>query len=118
MLTVGRRGAVAFSGDTRGSYLIRCAEPPTGPLPHRYLLMLDRGPFGVDSERTIMARHRIDVLVARNSGGESTAATLQAARELRIPVVMVDRPGATPGTDTVTSVDDAALWLVRRFGSR
>ncbi|WP_299023333.1 cobalt-precorrin-6A reductase [uncultured Dietzia sp.] len=118
MLTVGRRGAVAFSGDTRGSYLIRCAEPPTGPLPHRYLLMLDRGPFGVDSERTIMARHRIDVLVARNSGGESTAATLQAARELRIPVVMVDRPEATPGTDTVTSVDDAALWLVRRFGSR
>ena len=118
MLTVGKQGAVAFAGDTRGSYLIRCAEPPSGPLPHRYLLMLDRGPFGVESERTIMARHRIDVLVSRNSGGQSSSAKLDAARELRIPVVMVDRPQVPRSAETVPSVDDAARWLVRRFGSR
>ncbi|MFN3339106.1 MAG: cobalt-precorrin-6A reductase, partial [Dietzia sp.] len=129
MLTVGRQGPTAFAGDTRGSYLIRCAEPPPGPLPHRYLLVLDRGPFGVESERTIMSRHRIDVLVTRNSGGEASIAKLRAARDLRIPIVMVDRPadpypagGGPDGTghliDTVHSVDDAARWLVRRFGSR
>ena len=92
MLTVGKHGASAFAGDERGSYLIRCSEPPPGPLPQRYLLVLDRGPFGVDAERTLMARHRIDVLVTRDSGGESTAAKLEAARALHIPVVMVDRP--------------------------
>ena len=129
MLTVGRRGPTAFAGDTRGSYLIRCAEPPPGPLPHRYLLVLDRGPFGLESERTIMSRHRIDVLVTRNTGGQASVATLHAARDLRIPIVMVDRPaGAQPDPvgagdsgpliDTVHSVDDAARWLVRRFGSR
>lgn len=125
MLTVGRRGAESFAGDTRGSYLIRCAEPPPGPLPHRYLLVLDRGPFDVESERTILSRHRIDVLVTRNSGGPSTAAKLRAARDLRIPVVMVDRPadphsaGSGYGSvETVHSVDDAARWLVQRFGSR
>lgn len=125
MLTVGTQGPAAFAGDTRGSYLIRCVEPPSGPLPHRYLLMLDRGPFAVESERTLMSRHRIDVLVTRNSGGEPSAAKLRAAAELRIPVVMVDRPTPPPGAghgdrspDTVHSVDAAARWLVEQFGSR
>ena len=128
MLTVGKHGASAFASDPHGSYLIRCSEPPSGSLPHRYLLVLDRGPFGVDSERTVMARHRIDVLVTRDTGGQATAAKLEAARALRIPVVMIDRPqgpvvggetmdGAT-GPETVPTVQDAARWLVGRFGSR
>lgn len=95
MLTVGKQGPAAFAGDAGGSYLIRCAEPPTGPLPHRYLLMLGRGPFTDESERAIMSRHRIDALVSRNSGGEASAAKLRAARDLRIPVVMVDRPAGS-----------------------
>lgn len=122
MLTVGKRGPAAFAEDTAGSYLIRCAEPPPGPLPNRYLLMLDRGPFAEESERSIMSRHRIDVLVSRNSGGEASAAKLRAARDLQIPVVMVDRPAGSVDpphrVDTVHSVDDAARWLVERFGSR
>ncbi|UVE95413.1 cobalt-precorrin-6A reductase [Dietzia sp. B32] len=118
MLTVGKQGASAFAGDTRGSYLIRCSEPPPGALPHRYLLVLDRGPFGVDSERTLMSRHRIDVLVTRNSGGATSEAKLAAARDLHIPVVMVGRPEAPTAPETVHSVDDAARWLVERFGSR
>ena len=118
MLTVGKHGASEFAGDDRGSYLIRCSEPPPGPLPHRYLLVLGRGPFGENAERTLMARHRIDVLVTRDSGGESSSAKLAAARDLRIPVVMVDRPEAPPAPETVHSVDEAARWLVARFGSR
>lgn len=128
MLTVGKLGASEFADDSQGAYLIRCSEPPPGPLPKRYLLVLDRGPFGVDSERTIMARHRIDVLVTRDSGGQNTAAKLEAARELGIPVVMIDRPAsdttpahpaaAGPAPETVQTVDEAARWLVGRFGSR
>lgn len=123
MLTVGKLGASAFAEDSRGSYLIRCSEPPPGSLPHRYLLVLDRGPFGVDSERTLMARHRIDVLVTRDSGGKTTAAKLEAARALHIPVVMVERPRESdldvePAPETVDTVEDAARWLVSRFGSR
>ena len=125
MLTVGKLGASAFADDARGSYLIRCSEPPPGPLPDRYLLVLDRGPFGVESERTLMSRHRIDVLVTRNSGGRASAAKLEAARALRIPVVMVDRPrsptttaDAPPAPETVHRIEDAARWLVERFGSR
>ena len=124
MLTVGKLGASEFAGDSQGAYLIRSSEPPPGPLPERYLLVLDRGPFGVDSERTIMSRHRIDVLVTRESGGRASAAKLEAARALNIPVVMVDRPrdpaeaADLPTPETVHRVDEAARWLVERFGSR
>ena len=116
MLTIGRQGLAAFAGDTRGSYLIRCVEPPEVSLPHRYLLVLDRGPFGVESERALMSRHRIDVLVTKNSGGTATHAKLDAARALHIPVVMIERPAA-PDVETVHTVPDAARWLVERFGS-
>lgn len=116
MLTVGRRDLGDFAGDSHGSYLIRCVDPPDAPLPDRHLLVLDRGPFSADSERTLMARHRIDVLVTRNSGGEATEAKLEAARLLRVPVVMVNRP-VVPAAETVHTVDDAARWLVERFGS-
>ena len=116
MLTIGRQGLAAFAGDTRGSYLIRCVEPPEVSLPHRYLLVLDRGPFGVESERALMSRHRIDVLVTKNSGGTATHAKLEAARALHIPVVMIERPAA-PDVETVHTVPDAARWLVERFGS-
>lgn len=124
MLTVGKLGASEFADDSQGAYLIRCSEPPPGPLPERYLLVLDRGPFGVDSERTIMSRHRIDVLVTRESGGKASAAKLEAARALNIPVVMVERPrdpieaADLPVPETVHRVDEAARWLVERFGSR
>ena len=65
-----------------------------------------------------MGRHKIDVLVTKNSGGDATEAKLEAARELHIPVVVVERPAAPEGVEVVHSVDDAAPWLVTRFGSR
>lgn len=116
LLTIGQDNLAAFSGDARGSYLIRCEEPPEGALPRRYLLMFDRGPFDVDNEHSLLRRHRIDVVVTTNSGGEDAAATLEAARALHIPVVMIQRPPAAP-VPTATSVAEAAQWIVEVFGA-
>lgn len=116
LLTIGRQQLGAFASDARGSYLIRCVEPPDEPLPRRYLLMFDRGPFDFDDEHALLRRHRIDVVVTKNSGGNLTAAKLEAARSLHIPVVMIERPPAPP-VPTVTSVADAAQWIVDVFGS-
>jgi precorrin-6A/cobalt-precorrin-6A reductase len=39
-----------------------------------------------------MQRYDVDVLVSKNSGGSVVAAKLEAARLLKIPVLMLERP--------------------------
>ncbi|WP_206795428.1 cobalt-precorrin-6A reductase [Amycolatopsis sp. MtRt-6] len=73
-------------------FLLRSIEPPRMPLPPRSEVVLARGPFSLDEERALLRRHRIDVLVTKDAGGPRPAAKLTAARELGLPVVMIDRP--------------------------
>ncbi|BAL91962.1 putative precorrin-6X reductase [Actinoplanes missouriensis 431] len=93
-LTTGRQGIAAFAELDECWFLARSVEPPDAVAPKRLDVVLDRGPFTVDGERRLMAGHRIDVLVTKDSGGPD--AKLVAARELGIPVVMVNRPPAPP----------------------
>ena len=78
-------------------WLVRClaAEPPAAP---RLTLLCATGPFALERELTLLRSHRIDVLVAKNSGGGAVEAKLAAARQLQIPVVLLDRP-ALPTAD-------------------
>jgi len=108
-LTTGRQGLAAFAGLDLW-FLIRCVDPPDGPLPARHEVLLARGPYERESERALMRDHGIDVLVTKNSGGPLTEGKLDAARDLGLPVVMVSRPAAAAG-DTVTAVSDAVHWV-------
>jgi precorrin-6A/cobalt-precorrin-6A reductase len=108
-LTTGRQGLAAFA-DVDAWFLVRSVDPPDPPLPRRLEVLLDRGPFTVDSERDLLRRQRIDVLVTKDSGGAMTAAKLEAARDLGIPVVMVDRPPATTAP-AVESIDEVVEWI-------
>ncbi|HLI20396.1 MAG TPA: precorrin-6A/cobalt-precorrin-6A reductase, partial [Stellaceae bacterium] len=69
-----------------------------------------RGPFTIEDERDIMARHAIDLLVTKASGGGATAAKLAAARAIGIPVVMLRRPDSGGGM-RVEHIEDAVRWL-------
>jgi precorrin-6A/cobalt-precorrin-6A reductase len=50
----------------------------------------------------------MDVLVTKDSGGAD--AKLVAARELAVPVIMIDRP-AIPAVPATATVGDALRWL-------
>ncbi len=110
LLTVGRGGVRAFAADQRRWFLIRSVEVPAPPLPPRARVVTARGPFEIADELALMRGHRIDVLVTRDSGGELTSAKLAAARQLGLPVVMVDRPPA-PRAPTVATTGEAITWL-------
>lgn len=109
-LTTGRSEVAAFA-QVRAWCLLRSIEPPDPPLPARHELLLDRGPFDVAGERTLLRRWGIDVLVTKNSGGPATAPKLTAARELGIPVIVVERPTPPPGLTVVHTVDEAVSWV-------
>jgi precorrin-6A/cobalt-precorrin-6A reductase len=109
-LTTGHGDLATFAELGRLWFLLRCVDPPQPPLPARCHVVLGRGPFTADSERELLREHRIDVLVTRDSGGEMTAAKLVAARELGVPVVLLDRPPA-PDVPAVATVEEAVSWL-------
>ena len=111
MLTTGRRDLAAFSSDAGHSYLVRTVDPPDGAMPPRSTLLLDRGPYTVPGESALMAEHDVCALVTKDSGGELTVAKLIAARDRRIPVIMVNRPELPAGTAVVDQVQAAVDWL-------
>ncbi|TMR90716.1 cobalt-precorrin-6A reductase [Nonomuraea basaltis] len=109
-LTTGRRSLPVFSGLPGVWLLARSVDPPEPPVPGNVYVLLDRGPYTVEGERALIREHRLDVLVTKDSGGEMTTAKLVAARELGLPVIMVDRPPLPPDARLVDSVAAAAAW--------
>lgn len=110
-LTTGRLGLAAFAHLPELHFLLRSVEAPQPPLPPDSEVLLARGPFTVDDEKTLLRAHRIDVLVTKDSGGDATAAKLTAARDLALPVVVVRRPPLPDGVTTAPDVPSALALL-------
>lgn len=114
-LTTGRRDLGAFAADDRHRFLVRAVDPPEAdqPAPPLMTLLLDRGPYTVDGESALMREHRVGLLVTKNSGGPMTAAKLEAARALAIPVLVVERPPLPPlpPGGCVATVAEALRWV-------
>ncbi|AXK36406.1 cobalt-precorrin-6A reductase, partial [Streptomyces armeniacus] len=111
-LTTGRMGLAAFAEPGLDGlwFLVRSVDPPDGPVPRSTEVLLDRGPFTLDGERELLRRHRIDVLVTKDSGGAATAPKLRAAREAGLPVVVVRRPAVPEGVRVVGTVEEAVAY--------
>ncbi|MFD9260222.1 cobalt-precorrin-6A reductase [Streptomyces sp. NPDC059538] len=110
-LTTGRMGLHTFAHLTDTWFLVRSVDPPAAPVPPRLEVLLARGPFTLEDERELLARHRIDVLLTKDSGGSATAPKLTAAREAGIPVLVVRRPPVPQGVPEADSVDAVLDWL-------
>jgi precorrin-6A/cobalt-precorrin-6A reductase len=112
-LTTGRQELAPFARARDTWFLVRAIEPPASmPLAHSHVV-LARGPFDERDEERLMREHRVDTLVTKNSGGDAAAGKLAAARTLRLPVVMVDRPAAPDGP-RADGVADALVWIAAR----
>lgn len=109
-LALGRQNLPAFATQPQHFYLLRLVDTPESiPLPHAHAI-LDRGPFTVDGDRALLTDHRIDLIVSKNSGGTGAKAKLTAARALRLPVLMIDRP-ALPARQETHSVQEVLDWV-------
>jgi precorrin-6A/cobalt-precorrin-6A reductase len=107
-LAVGRQGLAPFAHCRDIVFVVRVVElPETVPLAHA-TVVVGRGPFALAAERTLLAEHHIDVVVAKNAGGDR--AKLDAAREANIPVILIARPPPPPGP-AVRTVAEAVDWV-------
>jgi precorrin-6A/cobalt-precorrin-6A reductase len=99
MLTIGRKELAVFLAREDLSGVARMIEKPPFELSPSWALVLARPPFSVEAERELLAFHKITHLVTKNAGGKLTVAKLVAARALRLPVVMIERPEKPKGVD-------------------
>ena len=107
LFTLGREPLAHLDEIPEHQYwTIRCLDAHAGNA--RACVVDARGPFTVDGERAFFAAIGADVVVSKNSGGRATEAKLEVARELGLPVVMLERPGL-PDADRV--FDDPAALL-------
>ncbi|TCM16133.1 precorrin-6A reductase [Novosphingobium sp. PhB165] len=111
MLALGRMHVDAFADRPQHHYLLRFVDAPDSPpnLP-QFSLVVDRGPFGVDADRELLRHHAIDLVVCKNAGGTGASAKLIAARQLGLPVLMIDRP-VLPHRLELHGSQDVLRWL-------
>ncbi|MDJ0388978.1 cobalt-precorrin-6A reductase [Roseomonas sp. E05] len=112
LLTVGQKELAPFRAAPWHHYVIRSVDPPAADvLPPDAEVLTATGPFALEDERALLRRHRIGLLVTKNSGGAATAAKLTAAREMGLPVRLLARPPAPEGLARVPDVAGALGWL-------
>jgi precorrin-6A/cobalt-precorrin-6A reductase len=110
-LAIGRQHIAPFVAKPQHVYTLRFVDAPDGTLPLLEAeVIISRGPFTLEGDRELMRSRGIELLVARNSGGAGARAKIDAARELGLPVIMIERP-ALPERRCVESVEEALAWL-------
>lgn len=116
LLAIGRMHLAAFSEKPQHHYVLRLVDEPTAPPPlFHFTTTVDRGPFTLEGDLTLLKSQWIERIVCKNAGGTGASSKLEAARALGLPVIMIERP-ALPPRHEVHSVDEVLAWLETSHG--
>lgn len=111
MLALGRLHMDDFAAQPQHTYVLRLVDAPEVPptLP-RHTVIVARGPFKIEGDLELFRGQGVEILVCKNAGGKGASAKLAAAREMGLPVIMIDRPNL-PEREAVTKVAAVIDWL-------
>jgi precorrin-6A/cobalt-precorrin-6A reductase len=110
-LALGRNEIAPFERAPQHFYLVRSVDPVDPPLRVGDAAYIQaRGPFKEEDDHALLAAHKIDTMVSKNSGGPAAYGKIAAARTLGIAVLMLRRP-ALPDVPAVAHADEAVAWL-------
>jgi len=118
-LAVGRKEIQQFTWRPDIYGLARMIEAPPQPLPEAWDLVLQRPPQSSSEEKELLRKHGITHVVTKNSGGMRAYAKIEAARALRLPVFVIDRP-QLPMAETAADIQsllEKARLTMQRSGS-
>ncbi len=101
-----------FAGFRGAAMMLRQTRSHSRPAPYDFVeLVFGDPPFTVADERALFAARRVDLLICRNLGGQASRPKLDAALQLDIAVILVDRPLDPAGLPKVGSVAQALDWI-------
>jgi precorrin-6A/cobalt-precorrin-6A reductase len=111
LVALGRQELAPLADAPQHFYLIRSVDPVDPPLTlPQTIYITARGPFDEADERALLLAHKIEAVIAKNSGGAATYGKIAAARTLGIEVILLRRP-EMPAADAVETVDEVMAWL-------
>ena len=92
LLALGSQHIAPFASRADVYFLVRMVDPPEPPLslPDHDLVLGLPGKTA-EEEAALLAAHAITHIVCRNSGGNGAYAKVEAARQLKLPVIMISR---------------------------
>ena len=96
-------------------HLLRTAVTPTTSLPDNMQCIEAIGPFSEQEELALFKAYKIDALVSKMSGGIATEAKLMAARQLGIPVYMLNRPVLLSADKHFSDVKSCESYVLDQF---
>jgi precorrin-6A/cobalt-precorrin-6A reductase len=113
-LATGRQTLAGFSEMRDCRILCRVIDPPQAEFPFENgRFVVGRPPFTVQEEMDFFVSEGVDWIVVKNSGGERSKSKLNAARQLGLPVAMLER-AVVPDCDVVGTAAEACAWLDRQ----
>ncbi len=112
-LALGRMHLALFAAQPQHQYVLRLVDAPDAALPlPKATVIVDRGPFTVAGDMALLQRHGVERIICKNAGGTGAVAKLVAARALRLPVTLIDRP-VLPARREVTTPQAVIDWITK-----
>lgn len=102
---LAQRGQVNTHKVNAHKIVIRTAVEPKIAVPKGVSWITEIGPFTLDDELALLQNYQIDALLCKHSGGSSTRAKLDAARQCDLPVLMLQRPSLPAATQEFHEVE-------------
>ncbi len=93
-LALGSQHLVPFYSRKDVHFIVRMVDAPRDTLHFEYYDLIAAMPGVTEkAEQRTIKTHRISHLVCRNSGGKRGYTKIAAARQLGVPIFMIERPG-------------------------
>lgn len=111
-LAIGRQEIKGFFRNRHHFYLLRMIEdtPINFEIPD-FEVIHDKGPFKYEADKQILLKYNITKIISKNSGGSGSRAKIEAARDLNIPVIMIERPSVSPRS-IFNNPDEVLKWII------
>lgn len=103
------RDSVEVLAHHDGPVFLRQLHRHDDPAPEGCTFVFGDGPFDAAQEAALFEELKIDVVLARNTGGKSAFPKISAARLLGLPVILIAQPG-TGAAPLVSGTDALLAW--------
>ena len=91
LLALGSQYIALFAGRTDLHFVVRMVDAPDNPIALASHTLVLGKPGSIVAETQLLVEHRISHIVCRNSGGVGAYAKIVAARNLSLPVIIINR---------------------------